>query len=72
MKPFEETTHVFTVRIWFEPREDSSLPEEWRGSIEYLATQERRYFHNLSVALNFIREWCGIPEDRSLPKEKKE
>lgn len=62
MKPFEETTHVFIVRIWEEPREGGNPKREWRGMIENVATQERSFFRDFNKLLAFIRERTGISD----------
>lgn len=51
---FEGHMHVFIVRIWIEPREIAGAVVEWRGVIEHLPTQERRYLNDLAVIANFI------------------
>lgn len=54
MTSFGETTHVFTVRIWFEPREIEGAVPVLRGVIEHVPTGVRRYFENLDAIPAFI------------------
>jgi hypothetical protein len=51
---FDERTQVFIVRIWLEPREIVGAGVEWRGVIEHVPTQERRYLNDLAALLPFI------------------
>ncbi len=39
---------VFIVRFWWEPSgEAAGLAGEWRGSVERLASGQRRFFHRV-------------------------
>jgi hypothetical protein len=51
---FDGRTHVFIVRIWLEPRELAGAVVEWRGVIEHVPTQERRYLNDLAALSSFI------------------
>jgi hypothetical protein len=51
---FHGQRHVFVVRIWLEPREIAGAVAEWRGMIEHLPTQERRYLNDLAAISRFI------------------
>jgi hypothetical protein len=50
----DDNRHVFIVRIWLEPREIAGAVVEWRGMIEHLPTQERRYLTDLAAIAPFI------------------
>jgi hypothetical protein len=50
----DEKIHVFTLRIWREPREVRSAKPKWRGVIIHLATGEKKYFESLDEILTFI------------------
>jgi hypothetical protein len=53
----DESTHTFVLRIWKESRElDGALPE-WRGSIEHVANQERRFVRTLQDVILFIASY---------------
>ncbi len=45
--------HAFLVRTWCETGSAGSRAE-WRGSVEHLATKQRRYFRDLSELTAFI------------------
>jgi hypothetical protein len=47
----KRTEHLFVVRLW---REASGAPGTWRGSIEHVATRQRRYFSDLDALPSFI------------------
>ena len=69
MAPFRETTEVFLIRIWCEPREIQGAAPEWRGSIEHLASHERRYLRDLDLIGEFITPYLraigiDLPESR--------
>jgi hypothetical protein len=51
---FDGRMHVFMVRIWLEPREIAGAVVEWRGVIEHLPTQKRRYLNDLAALSSFI------------------
>jgi hypothetical protein len=49
----ERFEHAFLVRTWCEPG-GADGGREWRGSVEHLATKQRRYFRELSDLGAFI------------------
>jgi hypothetical protein len=51
---FAGHSHVFIVRIWLEPREIMGAAVEWRGVIEHVPTQKRRYLTDLAALTPFI------------------
>jgi hypothetical protein len=44
--------HTFIVRTWREEREEGCA--QWRGSVEHVATKERRYFRDFADLSAFI------------------
>jgi hypothetical protein len=49
------TEHAFLVRTWREAGGSSAhASAEWRGSVEHLATKERRYFRDFADLCAFI------------------
>lgn len=47
--------YVFVVRIWFEPDQIDDRPAlQLRGSIERVATDDRRYFASLDELLRLL------------------
>ena len=51
-------SHLFIVRLWWEP-DDRGLAGEWRGSVEHIATREKRYFREPSALSAFVGERVG-------------
>jgi hypothetical protein len=57
---------AFLVNLWFESRghgEEQST--EWRGSVEHLMTQQRRYFTEIVDLVTFLTEYTGKAAQRS-------
>jgi len=50
----DEKIHVFTLRIWREPREIASACPRWRGVVIHIVGGEKKYFENLDDLLEFI------------------
>ena len=63
MKLFEDNTHVFIIRIWFERREFEGVAEPWRGVIEHIPSGQRHYVKEIDTILNFMTS-CLL-EDKS-------
>ena len=51
-----DSTHSFVVRIWTETRDIDGAVPEWRGSIEHVASQERRYVRTLQGIILFLAQ----------------
>jgi hypothetical protein len=46
---------AFLVNLWFESHgEDGPESIEWRGSVEHLMTQQRRYFTDIVDLVTFL------------------
>lgn len=61
-------TQVFIIRIWIEAREIAGAVVVWRGMIEHIPTQERRYLNDLAAIAHFITPYLqsmGANEGRS-------
>lgn len=50
----ENTSRSFVVRIWIEPREIASKNYEWRGMIQDVITDERKYFKEFDEMIAFV------------------
>lgn len=67
--------HLFVVRVWWEP-DGEGESGEWRGSIEHIASREKRYFRELKSLSQFIEAHLGqvafVPEqcDDALSSEE--
>jgi hypothetical protein len=48
---------VFIVRLWSEPREPGFIDPQWKGTLEHLATGDRRHFIDLDGLMSLIREY---------------
>jgi hypothetical protein len=69
----DEKLHVFTLRLWREPREVKSAKPKWRGVIIHLASGKKEYFENLEDILNFIVpfiEEMGVRADQTKESTK--
>ncbi len=49
---YERPQHLFVVRVWQE--QSRLLPDQWRGSVEHVASGQRLYFASLGDLTNFI------------------
>lgn len=58
----EHRNHAFIVRIWFEPRESSNLPVQWKGTVQHVASNRQRYFNHLEQLIAFIAQEADLPE----------
>jgi hypothetical protein len=58
----ENNYHAFIVRIWFEPREIQTMPSQWRGMVQYVASGEQRYFNSFEQLISFVVKNAGLPE----------
>lgn len=56
----EEVTYVFIVRIWVEARDDQGKIFNWKGSIERVGSDDRRYFLDKETAIQFIDQQIGF------------
>jgi hypothetical protein len=56
--PDDGRSHLFLVRLWWEP-DERSASGEWRGSVEHVATHEKRYFRDSAVLLEFVDAHSG-------------
>ena len=54
MSSFEQGSHSFIVRIWWEPREIEGASAEWRGLIEHVASGKQHYCQDLEEIIAFI------------------
>ena len=57
MKLFEDNTHVFIIRIWFERREIEGTAELWRGVIERVPGGRRCYVNDIDAISDFLASW---------------
>jgi hypothetical protein len=54
MQLFEDNTHVFIIRIWFERREIEGTAELWRGVIEHMPSGRHHYVKEMDAIFNFM------------------
>jgi len=54
--PQTRRPHLFVLHIWLEELDEDH--REWRGSIEYPATHEKRYFREWQVLIDFMQQAC--------------
>ena len=53
-------TQAFIVRIWHEESDGQGNSPSWRGSVEQVGSDQRRYFCDLKGLVHFIQEQAGI------------
>jgi hypothetical protein len=51
-KPGAEYNHTFIVRIWYEA--DQAGDGQWRGMVEQMQSQQRRYFTSFAEMNEFM------------------
>ncbi len=56
---FEESTHVFLLRVWRERRKNQVGEELWRGSVEHMQSNERVFFQDLRKLCSFVVRKSG-------------
>jgi hypothetical protein len=58
---------AFLVNLWFESGPpDGAQTTEWRGSVEHLMTQKRRYFTDIIELVTFLTAYT----QKSAPEEE--
>ncbi len=65
VKRFEDTTYVFIIRVWQEPREGGRRRIKYRGVIEQIGTTKRIYFTSFARILEIIRDLTGFEMDEN-------
>lgn len=65
-KPDEPDKHTFIVRFWYEP--DTTERGHWRGMVEQVQTQQRRYFTSFDEMNQFMSGF--MPDDLNRPTEQ--
>ena len=48
---------AFLVNLWFESDEHELRRTAWRGSVEHLMTQQRRYFTEIVDLVTFLTSY---------------
>ncbi len=56
---FEESTHVFLLRVWRERGKNQVGEELWRGSVEHMPSNERVFFQDLRKLCSFVVRKSG-------------
>jgi len=59
MTYFEAEAHSFVLRIWRENRDDPEAPDEWRGWIEHVQSEQRHYFRDLKDISQIVSVYVG-------------
>ncbi|GAB3389082.1 hypothetical protein [Lysobacter fragariae] len=55
MALLEDRTAVFIVRVWCERGDDDCATNEWRGSVEHVASGQRVFFRHLEAVQEFMK-----------------
>ena len=54
--PYSNSTFVFIIRVWYEPREIEDTKPEWRGMVENIKTHEIAYFDHPELLIDYIKQ----------------
>jgi hypothetical protein len=70
MKPLDERSFAFVVRVWEERRDLDGAPPTWRCSIDDVQSGARVYFESVAHACVFLRAHSGserteVEDDRT-------
>jgi len=57
MVSIERHTHSFIIKIWLEEEPREEHEGVWRGQITEVNTRERRYLHELSDIITYIKPY---------------
>jgi hypothetical protein len=49
---------AFLVNLWFESGDRGPQSAHWRGSVEHLMTQQRRYFTDIVDLVTFLTAYA--------------
>lgn len=60
MRPLDERSHAFVVKIWEERRDLEGGPPLWRGSVEDVRDGTRRYFGTFPELCAFLGQHSGM------------
>jgi len=66
---FKLNTHSFILRIWLERREIKNAFPHWRGTIEHVATGERRAFNRIDEIPKLIKTFLKSPDRDTVHRE---
>lgn len=60
MPSLGESTHVFIIRAWLEPREIPGAAPQWRFSIQEVGHEDRTYLRDFAALSVFMQMHMGI------------
>jgi hypothetical protein len=60
MPSLGESTHVFIIRAWLEPREIPGASAQWRFSIQEVGEEERTYLRDFQALSEFMQMQMGM------------
>lgn len=60
MPSLGESTHVFIIRAWIEPREIPGATPQWRFSIQEIGHDQRTYVRDCQALSEFVQMQLGI------------
>jgi hypothetical protein len=66
--PVQGDTQAFIVRIWQEECDSQGKGLSWRGSVEQVGSDQRRYFCKFETLVHFIQEQTGIKSRGPAPR----
>jgi hypothetical protein len=66
MRPLDERSYAFVVKIWEERRDITGAMPTWRGSVDDVQTGTRHYFETLGDLSNYLKGRSGMSHTPSL------
>lgn len=60
MRPLDERSYAFVVKIWEERRDISGAGPSWRGSVDDVQTGTRHYFDSLLGLTDYLNKRSGM------------
>lgn len=60
MRPIDERTFTYVVKIWEERRDVAGAERTWRGSVDNVQTGDRLYFGTLLELSDYLRRESGM------------
>lgn len=61
MKPIDERTFTFVIKIWWERRDIAGVAPTWRGSVEDIQTGQRVYFQSSAALCRYLEHRSYVP-----------
>jgi hypothetical protein len=70
LKPIDERSYAFVVKVWEERRDIAGAAPTWRGSLDDVQRGDRVYFDTLAELCAHLREHAGLREPPACPARR--